>query len=264
VDADGKPEVAVRRGEQALKSVPAKLRKAPEIKALTARAAELRRQGARIRLSLEQAMVRGERLTGDELARYREHLLLWPALSRLVLVGDGTCGYPDRDGRVLRDHAGEQQAIGDSEQLRIAHPLDLLERGDWPDWQRDVLSRRLAQPFKQVFRELYVPVGSERTEAGGSRRYAGHQVQPGRARALLSGRGWRIDEDEGRAEPTITSTSQPLCGSSTASAARPTSSRPGSRRSASRARVTAATSSSKRSRPACSARSCATSTSSSA
>jgi hypothetical protein len=197
VDADGKPEVAVRHGEQALKSVPAKLRKAPEIKALTARASELRRQGARIRHSLEQAMVRGDSLTGDELARYREHLLLWPALSRLVLVGDGTCGYPDRDGRILRDHAGEQQAIGNSEQLSIAHPLDLLERRDWPDWQRDVLSRRLAQPFKQVFRELYLPVDSARTEAGGSRRYAGHQVQPGRARALLSGRGWRIDEYEG-------------------------------------------------------------------
>jgi len=141
-------------------------------------------------------MVRGDALTGDELARYREHALLWPALSRLVLVAEDACGYPDGDGRVLRDHAGKQRAVGKTERLHIAHPLDLLER-DWPAWQHDVLSSRLVQPFKQVFRELYLPVDSERTDAGGSRRYAGHQVQPGRARALLSSRGWRIDEYEG-------------------------------------------------------------------
>jgi hypothetical protein len=124
-------------------------------------------------------------------------VLLWPALSKLVLVGDGVIGFPDRDGRVLRDHAGTEQAVGASELVRIAHPVDLMEREDWPSWQQDVLARRFVQPCKQVFRELYVPVEAERTEAGGSRRYAGHQVQPGRARALLSGRGWRLDEYEG-------------------------------------------------------------------
>ncbi|WP_053226315.1 DUF4132 domain-containing protein [Solirubrobacter soli] len=195
VDADGKPEISTRRGEKTLKSVPAALRKVPEIKALTSRTTELRRQSARIRVSLEQAMVRGDELTGDELARYREHALLWPALSRLILVGEGTAGYPD--GRVLRDHTGAQHAVGTTERLRIAHPLDLLERGDWADWQQDVLARRVVQPFKQVFRELYLPVDSERADGGGSRRYAGHQIQPGRARALLSSRGWRIDEYEG-------------------------------------------------------------------
>lgn len=197
VDADGKPELAVTRGEQPLKRVPAKLRTVPEIKALTARMTELRRQSARIRGSLEQAMVRGDVLTGDELARYREHALLWPALSRLLVVGDGTCGYPDGDGRALRDHAGAQHAVGPTERLRIAHPLDLLDRGDWSAWQQDVLARRLRQPCKQVFRELYLPVETERTDGGGSRRYAGHQVQPGRTRALLSGRGWRIDDYDG-------------------------------------------------------------------
>lgn len=197
VDDEGRPAVTVRRGEKALKAVPAKLRKVDEIKALTARAGQLRRQVSRIRASLERAMVRGDALTGAELARYRDHVLLWPALSKLVLVGDGVIGFPDRDGRVLRDHAGTEQAVGASELVRIAHPVDLMEREDWPSWQQDVLARRFVQPCKQVFRELYVPVEAERTEAGGSRRYAGHQVQPGRARALLSGRGWRLDEYEG-------------------------------------------------------------------
>ena len=264
VDVDGRPDIAIRRGEDPLKSVPAKLRKVPEIKALTARATELRRQGSRIRGSLEQAMVRGDRLTGDELARYREHLLLWPALSRLVVVGEGICGYPDRDGRVLRDHAGGEHAVGSTEVLRIAHPLDLLETGDWPAWQRDLLERRLVQPFKQAFRELYLPVDAERTERGDPGATPATRSSPG-----AHGRCWRAAaggsrSTRGRGGPTTTRTSRPRCGSSTASAAPSTSSRRRSRRSVSRARETAVTWRSRTSRRASSARRCETSTSSSA
>lgn len=197
VDAAGRPDVAVRRGDRTLKAVPAKLRKNATIKELTGRATELRRQAARVRTALEQAMVRGDELTGDELVRYREHVLLWPALSRLVLVGDGICGYPARDGRVLLDFAGSEHVVGREEIVRIAHPRDLLDRNDWPAWQRHAMRERVVQPCKQLFRELYVPVGAEVTDHGGSRRYAGHQIQPGRARALLTGCGWTFDEFEG-------------------------------------------------------------------
>lgn len=198
VDPDGRPELTVRRGDKQLKAVPAKLRRDPRVKALTTRVADVRRQSSRIGTSLEEAMIRGDEIRGEDLARYREHLLLWPRLSRLILIGDETCGFPDRDGRVLRDHAGRKYAIGNTEPLRIAHPLDLLARGDWPAWQRDVLERQVVQPCKQVFREVYVPVEAEESGPGASRRYAGHQVQPGRARALLLRRGWRMDEDGGR------------------------------------------------------------------
>lgn len=196
VDGDGRPVVTVRRGDKPLKAVPAKLRKAPEIRAVTDRTSELRRQASRIKGSLEGAMVRGDAISGDELAGFAEHVLLWPAISRLALVGDEIAGFPDRGGRVLRDAAGSEHAIGTTELLRIAHPIDLLSR-DWPSWQRHAMSARIVQPFKQLFRELYVPVDAELTEDGGSRRYAGHQVQPGRARALLSKRGWRLDDYEG-------------------------------------------------------------------
>jgi hypothetical protein len=52
------------------------------------------------------------------------------------------------------------------------------------------------QPFKQVFRELYPITDSERgTER--SRRYAGHQVNPRQALALLGSRGWIARPEEG-------------------------------------------------------------------
>lgn len=197
VDDDGRPVVAVRRGEKALKAVPAAARKVPEVKALTGRATGLRKQATRVRTALEDAMVRGDALDGDELLGYREHALLWPQLRSVVLVGEGTTGTPGPDGRTLIAHDGTVHAIGHREPLRIAHPRDLLDRGVWPEWQRHVLATRTIQPFKQVFRELYVPTATEEESPGVSRRYAGHQLQPARTRALLSARGWSVSHEDG-------------------------------------------------------------------
>jgi hypothetical protein len=53
------------------------------------------------------------------------------------------------------------------------------------------------QPFKQVFRELYVLTASEKKDGNISRRYAGHQIQPRQTVALLTGRGWVMAPEEG-------------------------------------------------------------------
>ncbi|MBX9789122.1 MAG: DUF4132 domain-containing protein [Pirellulales bacterium] len=63
------------------------------------------------------------------------------------------------------------------EQLRIAHPHDLLESGDWHAWQRDCFASERVQPFKQVFRELYVITKQEQRDGAVSRRYDGQQIQ---------------------------------------------------------------------------------------
>ena len=56
----------------------------------------------------------------------------------------------------------------------------------------------MQQPFKQVFRELYVPTADELSEKAISRRYAGHQVNPKQTLALLKNRGWKVvDYEEG-------------------------------------------------------------------
>jgi hypothetical protein len=53
------------------------------------------------------------------------------------------------------------------------------------------------QPFKQVFRELYPVTRDELASKESSRRYAGHQVQPRQALALLGSRGWVSLPEEG-------------------------------------------------------------------
>jgi hypothetical protein len=195
IDELGAPELVVTHDGKALKAVPAKLRSRAEVKALRAGAAELRRQGSRVGSSLEQAMIRGDAFTGQELHDLSRHHILFPKLSRLVLLGDGIAGYPGSEGRTLLDYDGVEHAVGHTEELRIAHALDLLEGRQWHEWQRDCLTRGIVQPFKQVFRELYVPTRDELGVA--SRRYAGHQIQVRQALALLGRRGWAVHPEQG-------------------------------------------------------------------
>ena len=53
------------------------------------------------------------------------------------------------------------------------------------------------QPFKQVFRELYVPTDTERSVGNASRRYEGHQLQSRQAHALFGAKGWTADRESG-------------------------------------------------------------------
>lgn len=196
IAADGEPSLAFAKQGKPLKSLPAALKKDAEVDELKSRLQELRRQRSRVRDALEEAMCRGDRFQPDELRALLEHPILAPSLATLVFVGDGVAGYLDQGGRVLRDHAGTQHVLGSAEDVRIAHPHDLLARGDWSAWQRDCLRAERIQPFKQLFREFY-PLTAAEQETEQTRRYAGHQVNPRQALALLGTRGWVARPEEG-------------------------------------------------------------------
>ncbi|MEM7232803.1 MAG: DUF5724 domain-containing protein [Planctomycetota bacterium] len=197
IDEDGKPQVDVKRGDKALKSVPAKLRKDEDIVALRSRAKELRRQASRVNRALEDAMCRGDAFDGAELQTLMGHPILAPALARLLFIGEDIIGYPVEGGKALADVAGKLEPVRKKEELRVAHPHDLLDRGDWAAWQKECFARERLQPFKQIFRELYPITATEKKEKSGSSRYAGHQVNPRQALSLLGGRGWVARPEEG-------------------------------------------------------------------
>lgn len=166
----------------------------------------MRRQSSRMRRSLEESMCRGDVFSGPELRELLSHPLLRPKVERLVFVAagpdvpredGGLIGYPDKGGRVLRDHAGRMEPIGKRDLVRVAHALDLLARGDWGDWHRECFRAERVQPFKQVFREVYPRTEAELDRCDLTRRYAGHQVEPRRALALLKSRQWVIAPEEG-------------------------------------------------------------------
>ena len=53
------------------------------------------------------------------------------------------------------------------------------------DLTPEALESERVQPFKQVFRELYVVTDQEKADGAVSHRYAGHQVNPKQAMALF-------------------------------------------------------------------------------
>ncbi len=196
IDADGKPDLTVEKKGKTLKSIPQAIRKDPAVVELKERVTALRRQASRVRDSLEGCMCRGDTFSGRELRELLEHPVLAPGLSRLVFVADDFAGYPAKAGKALRDAAGAFHAVGVRESLRLAHPHDLLEMGDWSGWQRECFQAERVQPFKQLFRELYLLTEDERGRTS-TRRYAGHQVAPRQALALLGSRGWVSHPEEG-------------------------------------------------------------------
>jgi hypothetical protein len=196
IDAVGSPELTIHRAGKALKSVPAKSAKVPEIAELRDRAAALRKQIRRMRISLESACVLGDAFDPAELADLLRHPILARMLRDLVLVdAEGTVGFP-LGGSTLSDPDGaECVAVG---ALRVAHPIDLLWSGEWPDFQHALMAAERRQPFKQLFREHYTLNDNERDGASvSSRRYAGHQVQGRQAGGIFTSRGWVADFEHG-------------------------------------------------------------------
>jgi hypothetical protein len=197
IDPWGEIEFTITKDGKALTDIPPKLKKDKKIAALRERKTELKRQASRIRIALEQFMCRGETVTNAELQDLMKHPLLAPMLGGLVLVGDDVLGYPVSGGKVLEDYTGNKDALKKDEEIRIAHPVDLLPAAKWHAWQKDCFAKERIQPFKQVFRELYTLTKPEKDEGTQSRRYAGHQVQPRKAMALLGARGWVHHPEEG-------------------------------------------------------------------
>lgn len=201
LDDQADPVTTVTRGDKALKAIPPKVRKNKKVAALVDRRAGLKQQAARIRQSLEGMMIRGDTLRGDELPGLMRHPLVAKNLSRLVLVGEGIRGYPVAEGKALEDFDGKKEPVKKDEALRLAHPLDLLKVKDWHDWQAHCFRIERVQPFKQVFREVYVLTEAEKADRTFSRRYAGQQVNPNQAMALFGTRGWRTMDGAEKAFP---------------------------------------------------------------
>lgn len=192
----GKPEVTVTKNGKSLKSIPANLKKDPDIVHLQARKQDIAKQETRTRLSLEQAMCREDKFPVAELRQLLGHPVLAPMLRELIFIGESDIGYPVEDGKALRHHDGTIREIT-SKTLKIAHASDLLRTGEWELWQKDCFARELTQPFKQVFRELYLLIQTEIKNHVYSCRYEGHQLNPKQAIALWGQRGWIACPEEG-------------------------------------------------------------------
>ncbi|MDR1069745.1 MAG: DUF4132 domain-containing protein, partial [Gracilibacteraceae bacterium] len=193
IQDDGSAALVCEKNGKALSSVPAALKKDPYIAECKESLAALKAQYRRARENLELAMVNRDIFPFGEIKALMEHPVVAPLLTTLVFVsinGDGAAASSGMFGEFA-------ERLGDADPVRVAHPFDLYTLGTWRDCQRYAFEWKLIQPFKQIFRELYLLNEDEREAKTVSRRYAGRQVQPKKTAALLKTRLWTVDYEEG-------------------------------------------------------------------
>ena len=197
VDEEGKADIIVTKGDKTLKSIPDKYKKNKEVEALKDNKTYLTKQYSRTRLSLEQAMLSQTLFTAAELAKILEHPVVKAMLSKLVLFNPETQASGFWQDSKLLSAEGILTPLKAADKLLIAHPSHLFYAVQWDLYQKYLFDKELKQPFKQVFRELYIPTKDELETSNRSERYQGHQVQPQKTVALLRSRGWTVNYEEG-------------------------------------------------------------------
>ena len=195
VAADGAVSLVCTKGGKPLKAVPAKLKKNAYVLELKDAEKNLKEQYRRAKKMLEEMMEDGTPLLAREIANVMTYNpVIAPLLKPLVFQSGTALGFYADGALVAAD--GTRTELAEDAEVKIAHALDLYESGTWADYQKYLFEKEIRQPFKQVFRELYIKTADEHGKES-SHRYAGHQVQPAKTVALLKTRRWVIDGSEG-------------------------------------------------------------------
>ena len=194
LDEKGKATLVCSKDGKTLKSVPAKLKKNETVLAITDMVKTLTEQYRRTRVMLERAMEDSTTFTFGELSALSAHPVVYPMLKNLVLISGDTVGFLADNGLVNDNET--MQTLDNSAEIKIAHPFDLYSKGCWRDYQKYLFENKIAQPFRQVFRELYVKTAEE-MDMLHSLRYAGNQIQPAKTVGALKSRRWVADIEDG-------------------------------------------------------------------
>ncbi len=194
IDDDGAAEIKYEKNGKALKSVPAKYKKHETVLLFNETKKQLTEQYRRTRQMFEEAMETETEFTAGELALLCTNPAIKPIVARLVYKAKDRLGF--LSGTLLRDFSGNELKLKKNVSLKIAHPYDLYMDGHWHEYQKYLFDNAISQPFKQVFRELYVKTADE-AQAYRSLRYAGNQIQPQKTKACLKTRRWVADVEEG-------------------------------------------------------------------
>ena len=195
IDKLGQADILCTRDGKALKNIPAKFKKHEYVEKIKALKKSLKDQYVRAKQSFEASMESGDEFKGSELVNLCKNPVLAPIIKTLVFKSVDKLGYINEG--CLVDYKNELYKLNSEDNVIIAHPVHLYESGHWSNYQKDIFLKGIVQPFKQVFRELYLPNADELKEQTQSRRYAGHQIQPKKTMALLRSRGWMVSNEEG-------------------------------------------------------------------
>ena len=229
----GKADTGKAESGRLLKAIPSRLGKNEYIVELKAVHKKLKDQYSRTRKMMEESMESQTCFTVEEMAMLYGNPVVKAILAPLVFAAGDRLGFLEVPCMEGMEEPGGVEALGGAEepggskqpggmehpgqasqslclvscngsviplngtdQVRIAHPLDLYRSGTWHAYQKYLFDRQISQPFKQVFRELYVKLPEEQGQKY-SRMFAGNQIQPQKTVAVLKGRRWVADYEEG-------------------------------------------------------------------
>lgn len=188
IDGESLSQLKCRKDGKRISSLPARLKKDPYLETLKEIHKKLKKQYSRSRRMLEQAIEDRNSFYICELVGLIRNPVIRPLLKTLVFVKNGEdgargdTGFFAEGGLVTAD--GEFLPQSPDTQVRIAHPVDLYQRGVWTNYQKYLFDRTIRQPFKQMFREVYIPTAEE-LPMQHAVRYAGNQIQPKKTVVVL-------------------------------------------------------------------------------
>lgn len=184
------PVLTIYKQNKMLKSVPAGLRKHTVYLNIKEVQQRLKDQAGRFRKTLENMMASGERISRDDFDVLCALPVTRIMLGQLILGTSAGQGLLNTSNDSLITIGGSQISIGD-ELVQILHPYHFYQAGTLSAWQKIIVQRKIIQPFKQVFRELYIVTPAEEDTKTYSNRFAGHVVKADVTSRLLQGRDWR-------------------------------------------------------------------------
>ncbi|MEV4015623.1 DUF4132 domain-containing protein [Nonomuraea angiospora] len=158
-----------------------------------ATAKELKKTVPAERLRVERALAAGRIWSWREVCEfYLDHPVTGTFARTLIWeVIQGAAGLPVHvDGAwELTDPAGRRIRPRPETSVRLWHPISHAPE-EVRAWRDRLLAIGLRQPFKQAFREVYLLTPAEEATHDHSRRFSGHLLRYGQAKALLTERGW--------------------------------------------------------------------------
>ncbi|MFB4309084.1 DUF4132 domain-containing protein [Actinomadura sp. GTD37] len=184
----GKAELTFEKDGTALKGVPAPVRRdhKDELKELRDLAKRVGAQLATLARALEGGFTAD---ASHPFGRWRDtllrHSIAGPAVRDLIWEIEAAPG----EWRAVLPAAGGLPDAPDDAPVRLWHPIRSA-----PDevraWRDLLMERRIRQPFKQAFREIYLLTPAEEETRTYSNRFAAHLVHYRRMFALFRARGW--------------------------------------------------------------------------
>lgn len=188
----GKNEICIINSKgKSQKTIPAKVKRLESFIEIQTIHKQWNEQYRRSKKMLEEAMEDRIEFYKEELLTILDNPVIAPMISKLLFLQGNHIGYIKNN---------QLYCLGDiyplEDKLRIAHCYDLYKSGNWQQYQQEVFDLKLVQPFKQVFRELYIKLDEE-LDKNTSNRYSGYQIQIKKAIGALKSRKWNINYESG-------------------------------------------------------------------